>query len=201
MPQYNQSHMNVKKQYTLSGCEIHLSNTTDTDIEKILQNNRHIADDALELFYHPSLRDLFDPLLMPDMEKALERIKKAQEHNERIVIFGDYDVDGVSGTALLVRFLMIEMKCQVSYRLPHRVRDGYGLKGYFFDELAEKNVKLVITTDCGTRDIEAIRHAHDLGIDVIVTDHHAVPEVIPTEVIGILNPKRTDSQYPFRDLA
>lgn len=134
------------------------------------------------------------------MEKAVDRILEAHEKNERIIIFGDYDVDGVSSTAILVRYLT-EIGCQVSYRLPHRVHDGYGLKGYFFDELAQKNVKLVITVDCGTRDIEPIRHAKSLGIDVIVTDHHAVPDIVPEEVIAIINPKRKDSTYPFRDLA
>jgi single-stranded-DNA-specific exonuclease len=116
------------------------------------------------------------------------------------VIFGDYDVDGVSSTALLVRFLT-EIGCIVSYRLPHRSRDGYGLKSYVFDELVTKNVSLVITVDCGTRDIEPIRYAKSLGIDVIVTDHHAVPEIIPEEVIALLNPKRKDSAYPFPNLA
>lgn len=89
----------------------------------------------------------------------------------------------------------------MSYRLPHRVHDGYGLKNYFFDELGTKDVKLVITVDCGTRDIEPVKHAKSLGIDVIITDHHAVPEIIPEEVIAIINPKRKDSVYPFRDLA
>lgn len=109
-------------------------------------------------------------------------------------------MDGVSSTALLVRFLT-EIGCTVSYRLPHRSKDGYGLKSYFFDELSEKQVTLVITVDCGTRDIEPIKHAKSLGIDVIVTDHHAVPEVIPEEVIAILNPKRKDSLYPFSGLS
>jgi single-stranded-DNA-specific exonuclease len=134
------------------------------------------------------------------MEKAVDRILEAREKNERIIIFGDYDVDGVSSTAILVRYVT-EIGCQVSYRLPHRVHDGYGLKSYFFDELAQKNVKLVITVDCGTRDIEPIRHAKSLGIDVIVTDHHAVPDIVPEEVIAIINPKRKDSTYPFRELA
>lgn len=137
---------------------------------------------------------------MPDMEKAVNRIMRAKEQKERVVIFGDYDVDGVSSTAILVRFFR-EIGIEVSFRLPHRVHDGYGLKNYFFTELAEKNVTLVITVDCGTRDLEPIRYAKSLGIDVIVTDHHAVPEIIPEEVIALLNPKRKDSLYPFPSLA
>lgn len=106
----------------------------------------------------------------------------------------------MSSTALLFKFLT-EVGCEVSYRLPHRVHDGYGLKKYFFDELKQKEVKLVITVDCGTRDIEPIKYAKSLGIDVIVTDHHAVPEIIPEDLVALINPKRKDSKYPFSGLA
>lgn len=166
-------------------------------LETVLKKNRNITEDR---FFDPSLSDLHDPYLMPDMEKAVNRIMRAKEQKERVVIFGDYDVDGVSSTAILVRFFR-EIGIEVSFRLPHRVHDGYGLKNYFFTELAEKNVTLVITVDCGTRDLEPIRYAKSLGIDVIVTDHHAVPEIIPEEVIALLNPKRKDSLYPFPSLA
>jgi single-stranded-DNA-specific exonuclease len=105
-----------------------------SDLGEVMRENRNISDDR---FFSPSLDDLHDPFLMPDMEKAVDRILIAREQKERIVIFGDYDVDGVSSTAILVRFLS-EIGCEVSYRLPHRVHDGYGLKGYFFDELREK---------------------------------------------------------------
>ena len=128
-------------------------------LREVLKNNRNITD---ERFFSPSLSDLHDPYLMPDMEKAVKRILEARDKKERVVIFGDYDVDGVSSTAILFRFLTEELDMEVSYRLPHRVHDGYGLKSYFFDELAEKNVKLVITVDCGTRDIEPIHHAKSL---------------------------------------
>jgi single-stranded-DNA-specific exonuclease len=167
-------------------------------LESVMAKNRPYA--SSESFFSPTIADLHDPYLMPDMDKAVARILEAREKKERIVIFGDYDVDGVSSTAILVRFLK-EIDCEVSYRLPHRVHDGYGLKSYFFDELATKWVTLVITVDCGTRDIEPIRHAKSLGIDVIVTDHHAVPDIVPAEVIAIVNPKRRDSLYPFPDLA
>ena len=166
-------------------------------LENVLLLNRKITSDH---FFEPSLSWLHDPFLMPDMDKAVERIFEARKKGERIVIFWDYDVDGVSSTALLFKYLS-DIGCTVSYRLPHRIHDGYGLKSYFFDELSEKNVKLVITVDCGTRDIEAIHHAKSLGIDVIVTDHHAVPELIPEDVIALINPKRKDSKYPFSGLA
>jgi len=195
--EYNQGHLKVKM-YTLEWHSVHILQEEICPVADALKNNRHIENE--QIFFDPHITDLHDPYLMPDMEKSVQRILEALEKKERIVIFGDYDVDGVSSTAMLVRFLS-EIGCEVSYRLPHRVHDGYGLKSYFFDELAEKNVKLVITVDCGTRDIEPIKHAKNLGIDVIITDHHAVPDLIPTEVIGIINPKRKDSLYPFPNLA
>ncbi len=189
-----------KSMRTQSGHSVNILSDYNEDLYTVLLKNRNILDNELETFLEPKITDLHDPYLMPDMEKAVNRVLSAQKNNERIVIFWDYDVDGVSSTAILVKFLT-EIGCQVSYRLPHRVHDGYGLKSYFFDELSEKNVTLVITVDCGTRDIEPIKHAKTLGIDVIVTDHHAVPDMVPDEVIAIVNPKRKDSKYPFPNLA
>jgi len=143
-----------------------------------------------------TLDDLHDPFLLPDMQKAVERIKQAYEKKEKVMIFGDYDVDGATSTALLMHFLT-KIGLPVSYRLPTREKDGYGMKNYFIDEIAEVGATLIITVDCGTRDIEVIKYAKKKGIDVIVTDHHAVPEYIPEEAIAIINPKRTDSKYPF----
>ncbi len=185
---------------TNGGHTINILSEYHSDLYGILLKNRNIKEEDREGFFHPQISDLHDPYLMPDMEKAVNRILVAREKKERIVIFGDYDVDGVSSTAILVKFLT-EIGCLVSYRLPHRVHDGYGLKSYFFDELGEKWVTLVITVDCGTRDIWPIKHAKTIGIDVIVTDHHAVPDIIPEEVIAIVNPKRKDSLYPFHGLA
>lgn len=147
-----------------------------------------------------SIDDLYDPFLFNDMDKVVARIEQVKENDEKIVIFGDYDVDGVTSTALLVHFFT-KIGIQVSYRLPHRVKDGYGMKSYFIDELAPLGVNLIITVDCGTRDIEVIKYAKSKGIDVIITDHHAVPEVIPEEAIAIINPKRKDTTYPFSGLS
>ncbi len=185
---------------TLGGHSLNILSPYQSDLYEILLVNRHLDPAGSREFFDPEISDLHDPYLMPDMDKAVARILIARKKWERIVIFGDYDVDGVSSTAILVKYLT-EIGCEVSYRLPHRVHDGYGLKSYFFDELASKWVSLVITVDCGTRDIEPIRHAKWLGIDVIVTDHHAVPDQIPEEVIAIVNPKRKDSKYPFPSLA
>ncbi len=185
---------------TQGGHTVNILSTYNNDLYEILLKNRNLKNEELSSFFDPQITDLHDPYLMPDMENAVTRVLLAREQKERIVIFGDYDVDGVSSTAILVKFLT-EIWCIVSYRLPHRVHDGYGLKEYFFDELKEKDVKLVITVDCGTRDIGPIKHAKSLGIDVIVTDHHAVPDNIPEEVIAIVNPKRKDSIYPYHGLA
>lgn len=165
------------------------------DIEDILSSRFES-----ELDFNGTIDDLYDPYLLADMSKAVERIKKAVENKERIVIFWDYDVDGVTSTSILVHFFK-KIGALISYRLPHRVNDWYGLKSYFIDELKEKWVTLVITVDCGTRDIEVIKYAKSLWVDVIITDHHAVPEVIPEEAIAIINPKRTDCPYPFKHLS
>lgn len=147
-----------------------------------------------------TLQDLYDPYLLEGMKEAVERIKKAKENNERVIIFWDYDVDGVTSTSILMHFFK-KIGMQISYRLPHRMNDWYGMKSYFMDELAPLWVTLVITVDCGTRDIEVIKHAKSLGIDVIVTDHHAVPDEIPEEAVAIINPKRKDCNYPFKHLS
>lgn len=147
-----------------------------------------------------SIDDLHDPYLLKDMDKAVDRIKIAKEKNQRVMIFGDYDVDGVTSTSILMHFFKT-VWIEASYRLPHRVKDGYGLKSYFIDELAEINVDLIITVDCGTRDIDVIKYAKEKWIDIIVTDHHSVPDIIPEEAIALLNPKRKDCNYLYKDLA
>lgn len=143
---------------------------------------------------------LHDPVLLPDIKKAIERVAQARDNRERVMIFGDYDVDGISSTAALFLFLRDELGMDVSYRLPHRVHDGYGIKSYHMDEIAKTGTKLIITVDCGTKDREPIEHARVLGMDVIVTDHHSCPQVLP-ECIAVINPQRTDSLYPFRGLS
>ena len=143
---------------------------------------------------------LHDPRLLPDIEKVLERVRLARERRERVMIFGDYDVDGVSSTAALFLFLRDELGLDMSYRLPHRVHDGYGIKAYHMDDIAQTGTKLIITVDCGTKDREPIEYAQTLGMDVIVTDHHSCPQVLP-QCIAVVNPQRSDSRYPFRGLS
>ena len=170
--------------------------TLSKTIDEIIENR--FKDWEFEI--ESSIDDLHDPYLLKDMDKAVERIKQAGQNNSRVIIFWDYDVDGVTSTSILMHFFK-KIWLQVSYRLPHRVKDWYGLKKYFIDELAELSVDLIITVDCWTRDIDVIKYAKEKGIDIIVTDHHAVPEVIPEEAVAIINPKRDDCNYLYKNLA
>lgn len=145
------------------------------------------------------LADFHDPFLFPEMEKACLRIEKAVTAAERIIIFGDYDVDGISGTALLMHALT-KIKANVSCRLPHRVDDGYGLSDKFIDEFAEKNIKLLITVDCGISCETASAKGKELGIDTIITDHHQIPEKYPESAFAVIHPKTPGCTYPFREL-
>ncbi|NDK07759.1 single-stranded-DNA-specific exonuclease RecJ [Candidatus Gracilibacteria bacterium] len=147
-----------------------------------------------------SLDDLHNPYLLCGMRDAVERIKKAKEFGQKVMIFGDYDVDGVTSTSILMHFFK-KVGILASYRLPHRIDDGYGIKSYFIDEFSSIGVDLVITVDCGTRDTEVVKYAKSKGIDVIITDHHTVPDIIPDEAIALINPKRGDCVYPFKHLS
>jgi single-stranded-DNA-specific exonuclease len=139
-----------------------------------------------------------DPFLMKDMKKGVERLKTAIESQERIIIFGDYDVDGISGTALLVQTLR-ELGANVSYRLPTR-QDGYGINPKWIDTFIDLEIGVLITVDCGISNFDEIQTATNNGIDVIITDHHTVPEKIPN-AYAILHPNLPDDTYPFHVLA
>lgn len=177
-----------------------LSRSSTENIEEILLSNRWIKKVWLEEYFKPTYEHLHNPFELDGMEVAVTRILKAKENKERIIVFWDYDVDWVSSTALLVKFFH-EIWIQVSYRLPHRVTDWYWLKPYFFDDLLANKVSLVITVDCGTRDIEAIKYAKKLGIDLIITDHHAVPEEISSDILSIINPHKINCNYCNKDLS
>ncbi|MCX6734418.1 MAG: single-stranded-DNA-specific exonuclease RecJ [Candidatus Peregrinibacteria bacterium] len=161
-----------------------------TVFERLLEN-RGIKDVG-------GITEFHDPHLFNDMEKVLQRLDKAIQDQERIIVFGDYDVDGISGTALLVHILK-KVKANVSYRLPNRLADGYGLSSKFIDEFIEKNINIIITVDCGISCRNEVEKANSAGIDVIITDHHTVPEFLPA-AYAILHPKLKDTTYPFREL-
>ena len=142
---------------------------------------------------------LHDPFDLPDMHVAIERIRRAISHGEGIAVFGDFDVDGICSAAVIMRALEGQGARPRVY-IPHRVDEGYGLNKGAITRLAEEGVTLLITADCGTSSVSEIAHARSLGMDVIVTDHHSVPDLLPPAV-AILNPHRPDSAYPFPDLA
>jgi single-stranded-DNA-specific exonuclease len=168
-------------------------------LKKLLSNRGLNEEQAIERFFHPSVEhDFHDPFLMNDMKKAVERISGAIVRGERVMLFGDYDVDGITGTAILMRALT-KLGAKVSYRLPHRIEDGYGMREKFIKEFKKLDVKLAITVDNGISCFNEIELANSLGIDVIITDHHTIPEKIPN-AYAILHPKLPGSKYPFADL-
>ncbi|MEW6616011.1 MAG: single-stranded-DNA-specific exonuclease RecJ [Thermodesulfobacteriota bacterium] len=162
--------------------------------------NRGIKDvEQAHQFLFPSLSHLHPPLMMKDMEKALERITKSIIENEKIVIYGDYDVDGITSVAVLITFLR-KVNTHVSYYIPHRLSEGYGLNSEALEKISSLGTKLLITVDCGIMNHQEIISAQRNGIDVIVTDHHEVPDTLPP-AYAILNPKQEGCNFPFKSLA
>ncbi len=150
-------------------------------------------------FLGPSKKHLHDPFLMPGMAKVRERLLDAIENDEKITIYGDYDVDGITGTVLLMKCLHL-LGANVDYHIPNRENDGYGLNNEAISQIAASGSKLIITVDCGIAAYEEVIYANTLGVDVIITDHHEPSNLTPLAK-GIINPKLTPSQYPFRELA
>ncbi len=156
------------------------------------------AQDA-EAFLSASLSDLPSPFLMKGMEGAVERLRKSIYEKEKIAVYGDYDVDGVTATSLLVSFLSA-LNCDVVYRIPNRFTEGYGLNSEAIGELARDGVKLVVSVDCGITAVEEVAEARKLGMDFIVTDHHTLSDSLP-DAVSILNPRRADCRYPGKEIA
>lgn len=151
-------------------------------------------------FYRPQLSDLHDPMLMKDMQKAIDRILKAFRQKEKILVFGDYDVDGTTAVACMFQFLnRIYEPSLLEFYIPHRYREGYGVSKAGIDYAKEKDFKLIISLDCGIKSVELIRYAKDIGIEFIVCDHH-LPDAELPPAIAILNPKQKDCPYPYKEL-
>jgi single-stranded-DNA-specific exonuclease len=151
-------------------------------------------------FFRPQLSDLHDPFLMKDMDKAVARILSAFSKNERILVFGDYDVDGTTSVAVMYRFLYkYYTPDNIEFYIPHRYREGYGISKMGIDYAKEKNFTLIISLDCGIKSVDLIQYAKELGLDFIVCDHHLPDEELPPSV-AILNPKQKDCNYPFKEL-
>lgn len=160
---------------------------------------RGVGEEGFADFLEPDYQgSSHNPYLLPDMEKAVERILLAVKNNEHVCVWGDYDNDGIPAGVMLSSFLR-EMGASVRHYIPHRHKEGYGLNNDGLAELAGQSVKLVITCDLGTTDAEPIAFANSKGVDVIVTDHHLEPEVLP-DAFAIINPKLKTSRYPFADL-
>ena len=157
------------------------------------------TESAAKRFFRPMLNELIDPFLMNDMDVAVDRLNDAMGRKERIMVWGDYDVDGCTAVALVYKFLQ-QFYSNVEYYIPDRYEEGYGVSQKGIDYAAENGVKLIIVLDCGIKAIDEITYAKELGIDFIICDHHVPDDVMPPAV-AILNPKRTDSTYPYHHLS
>lgn len=171
--------------------------SADESLWAALSKARGIQDPG-QFFSSATASDLHDPFLFADMQRAVDRLQKAIHARERVVVYGDYDVDGLSGAALLIHTLRM-LGAELSYRIPHRREDGYGLHQKYVEELAREGVGVLITVDLGISCKKEVASAQEKGIDVIITDHHAIPKELP-KAFATLHPK-LDSAYPFHDLS
>ena len=151
-------------------------------------------------FFSPQLTDLHDPFLMKDMDRAVERIEKAVKTHEKVMIYGDYDVDGTTAVSLVYKFLSQIGHKNLLFYIPDRYVDGYGISIRSIDHAVRKGVTLVIALDCGIKAVEKVAYAKERGVDFIICDHHLPAEEIP-QAVAVLDPKRTDCNYPFDELS
>ncbi|MBO5538414.1 MAG: single-stranded-DNA-specific exonuclease RecJ [Prevotella sp.] len=156
------------------------------------------TESAAKRFFRPQLADLINPFLMKDMDVAVDRLNDAMGRKERIMVYGDYDVDGCTAVALVYKFLQ-QFYSNIEYYIPDRYDEGYGVSRKSLEYAAEAGVKLIIILDCGIKAVDEIAYAKTLGIDFIICDHHVPDEVMPPAA-AILNPKRNDDAYPFKHL-
>jgi single-stranded-DNA-specific exonuclease len=179
--------------------EIASSLSLPSGIAKILVNRGLTTPEQARSFLYPDLSDLFDPLLLKDMDKAVDRIICALKDNQKIMIFGDYDVDGITATSLI--FLILNrLGAEVSYYLPNRLIEGYGLSEEGILEAEKRGVKLLISVDCGVTAYKEVEFANQKGIDCIITDHHEFSDTLP-QAVAIINPKQKGRDYPGGELS
>lgn len=169
------------------------------ELFEALLNERGISQDERDDFLSPNYEKLHDPFLLPDMDKASNRLIQAIENGEHITVFSDYDADGIPGAVVLSDFFKRIKYENVSFYIPHRHNEGFGLSREAVEECLARGAKLIITIDCGVSDLEEISFAQQSGIDVIITDHHRPKFVLP-EAFAIINPNREDSEYKFKEL-
>ncbi|PLX12786.1 MAG: single-stranded-DNA-specific exonuclease RecJ [Marinilabiliales bacterium] len=171
----------------------------DRIIAKLLVQRDIKTYEQAEAYFRPNLSMLHDPFEMKDMDKAVERLASAMNANENILIYGDYDVDGTSAVSMMYSFLKTKNE-NISFYIPDRYEEGYGLSIKGIDYAFENNCKLIITLDCGIKAIEKVEYANTLDIDIIVCDHHNPDTIIP-DAVAVLDPKREDCNYPYKDLS
>ena len=168
-------------------------------LAKLLVQRGIVTFDDARSFFRPDLNDLHDPFLMKDMDKAVERLTKAMQRNEKILIYGDYDVDGTTSVSLVYRFL-VKFYSNLDFYIPDRYNEGYGISIKGIDFAAQNNFKLIIALDCGIKAIEKIKYAKSLGVDFIICDHHNPDDELPPAV-AVLDTKRNDCNYPYKHLS
>ncbi len=168
-------------------------------LAQILVNRGITEEKEIRTFLEPTRNDFYDPFLLPDMEKAVDRIIEAINNQEKVMIFGDYDVDGITSVTVLKKFLK-ERGLETGYYIPNRLEEGYGLNKEAVEKIIEQGYTLIITVDCGISGIEEIEECNKLGVQTIVTDHHEQGENIPN-AYAVVDAKRKDNKYPFRELA
>ncbi len=179
---------------------LHLSLSINKVLCKILVQRGIDTYDIAKNYFRPLLSHLHDPFLMKDMDKAVDRILSAIRANEKILVFGDYDVDGTTSVACMFKFLKKIVPHQnIEFYIPHRYREGYGVSKMGIDFAIENNFSLIISLDCGIKSIDLIYYAKTLGLDFIVCDHHLPDSELPPAV-AILNPKQKDCNYPYKEL-
>jgi single-stranded-DNA-specific exonuclease len=164
----------------------------------LVQREIYTYDDARN-FFRPDLANLHDPFLMADMDKAIERLTRAMQYNEKILIYGDYDVDGTTSVSLVYKFLQ-QFSSNIDYYIPDRYSEGYGISIQGIDFAAENDFKLIIALDCGIKAVEKVKYANTLGVDFIICDHHTPDDELPPAV-AVLDAKRNDCNYPYKHLS
>ena len=168
-------------------------------VSQLLVERGITSVEEADRFFHPQLKNLHDPFLMPDMDKAVERLNRAMGSKEKIMVYGDYDVDGTTAVALVYKYLQ-NYYSNIEYYIPTRYEEGYGISRKSIDYAAERGIRLVIVLDCGIKAIEEIAYAKSRGIDFIICDHHVPDDILPPAV-AILNAKRADNTYPYDHLS
>lgn len=166
---------------------------------QLLVQREVVCFDTARDFFRPSLEKLHDPFLMKDMDKAIDRIQQAMANKEKMLVYGDYDVDGTTSVALVYSFLS-KYYIDIDYYIPDRYKEGYGISKQGIDWAKEKGFTLIIALDCGIKSIDLVEYATELGIDFIICDHHLPSEDIP-KAAAVLDPKRPDCSYPYKDLS